>query len=149
EEHKGVGKKVTYNIPWWKNYPAGGEATLTDGIRGGWNYSDGLWQGYLSRGDNRMDVTIDLERVTDITFIGAEFMQLIGPGVWMPAKVEISVSDNGTDFTPLATIEHKQEATEGVSFKEYSWSGNTKARFVRYVAKSSEGVLFTDEIIIR
>lgn len=149
EEHKGVGKKVTYNIPWWKNYPAGGKATLTDGIRGGWNYSDGLWQGYLSRGDNRMDVTVDLEEVTDITFIGAEFMQLIGPGVWMPAKVEISVSDNGTDFTPLATIDHKQEATEGVSFKEYSWSGNTKARYVRYVAKSNEGVLFTDELIIR
>ena len=39
-EHLALGKKVTYNAPYWENYPAAGEATLTDGLRGGWNYND-------------------------------------------------------------------------------------------------------------
>ncbi len=101
------------------------------------------------RGGNRVDVTIDMEKVTPITYIGAEFMQLIGPGVWFPSFVEIQVSDNGTDFTTLATIEHEQKPTDGVSFKEYSWSGKASARYIRYIAKAKEGCQFTDEIIVR
>ncbi len=149
EEHLARNKKVTYNIPWWRNYPAGGVSTLVDGLRGGWNYNDGLWQGFLSRGDNRMDVTVDLEEVTPITYVGAEFMQLIGPGVWFPSLVEIQVSDNGTDFTTLAVINHEQTPSEGVSFKEYSWRGNASARYVRYIAKAEEGCQFADELIVR
>lgn len=148
-DHLARGKKVTYNVPWWTNYNAAREATLTDGLRGGWSYGDGRWQGFLYRGDERVDVTIDLEKVTDITYVGADFMQITGPGVWFPAKVEILISDNGTDFTELATIEHKQKDSTGLSFKEFSWSGNARARYVRYRATSTEGCQFTDEIIIR
>lgn len=148
-DHLARGKKVTYNVPWWSNYNAAREATLTDGLRGGWSYGDGRWQGFLHRGDERVDVTIDLEKVTDITYVGADFMQITGPGVWFPAKVEILISDNGTDFTELATIEHKQKDSTGLSFKEFSWSGNARARYVRYRATSTEGCQFTDEIIIR
>lgn len=149
EKHLAVGKQVTYNIPWWRNYPASGTATLTDGVRGGWNYSDRLWQGYLSKGDNRMDVTVDLEKETPLSYIGCEFMQLIGPGVWHPSQVEIMISDNGTDFKTLSVIDHEQKPSDGVSFRTYSWQGNAKARYVRYIARAKEGVLFTDELIIR
>lgn len=148
-DHLARGKKVTYNVPWWSNYNAARETTLTDGLRGGWSYGDGRWQGFLHRGDERVDVTIDLEKVTDITYVGADFMQITGPGVWFPAKVEILISDNGTDFTELAVIEHKQKDSTGLSFKEFSWSGNARARYVRYRATSTEGCQFTDEIIIR
>lgn len=149
EIHLAAGKKVTYNIPWWRNYPAAGTATLTDGVRGGWNYSDQLWQGFLSRGDNRMDVTVDLEAETPLTYIACEFMQLIGPGVWFPSQVEIQTSLDGNKFTTLAVIDHEQKSSEGVSFKTYSWSGNAIGRYVRYIARAKEGVLFTDELIIR
>lgn len=149
EQHIALGKPVKYNIPWWRNYPSSRESALTDGIRGGWNYSDGLWQGFLSRGDNRMDITVDMETETKISFISAEFMQLTGPGVWFPTTVEISVSNDGINFTSLTTINHTQQQSKGVSFKEYSWQGETRARYVRYVAKATNGVLFTDEVIIR
>ncbi|MDE5837484.1 MAG: discoidin domain-containing protein, partial [Paramuribaculum sp.] len=140
---------VKYNIPWWNRYPAGGTATLTDGKRGGWNYNDQLWQGFLSRGDNRMDVTVDLESIQPIKYVGVEFMQLIGPGVWFPSSVQFLISDNGVDFTPLTTIEHEQKPTDGVSFKEYAWKGIARARYVRVIAKAKEGCQFADEIIIR
>jgi hexosaminidase len=149
ENHLALGKTVTYNIPWWRNYPANGTATLTDGVRGGWNYSDQLWQGYLYKGDERMDVTVDLEKVTPIKYIGCEFMQLIGPGVWHPSQVEIQISRDGKSFKTIATVNHEQKATDGVSFKTYSWSGSEKARYIRYIARAKEGVLFTDELIVR
>lgn len=147
-DHLAKGKRVVYNIPWWDRYNANFEKTLTDGKRGGWSYGDGLWQGFLYRGDQRLDVTIDLEKETEIHYIGADFMQIIGPGVWLPAQVTISISDDGENFTEIATIDHQQKATSGLSFKTFSWQGDAKARYVRYVAKSFEGCLFTDEIIV-
>lgn len=147
--HLGRGKKVTYNVPWWSRYNANFDQTLTDGVRGSWTYGDGRWQGFLYRGDQRLDVTIDLEQITDISYIGADFMQITGPGVWLPATVIISVSDDGEHFRDLATIEHEQRDTSGLSFKMFAWEGKDKARYVRYVARSAEGCLFTDEIIIR
>ena len=148
-DHLGKDKKVTYNVPWWRNYNANFEKTLTDGKRGSWTYGDGLWQGFLYRGDERLDVTIDLEKETDITYIGADFMQITGPGVWLPATVVISVSDDGENFRELTTIEHQQKNTSGLSFKTFAWEGNDRARYVRYIARSMEGCLFTDEIIIK
>ena len=148
-DHLGKGKKVIYNVPWWGRYNANFEQTLTDGERGGWSYGDGKWQGFLYRGNQRLDVTIDLEKEEEIHYIGADFMQIIGPGVWLPSKVVISVSDDGENFRELATIDHEQKSTQGLSFKTYAWEGNTRARYVRYVATSTEGCQFTDEIIIK
>ena len=148
-EHLAKDKPVIYNVPWWGRYNASGEKTLTDGKRGGWTYGDGFWQGFLYRGDERLDVTVDLEEPTEVHYIGADFMQIIGPGVWLPAKVVISISDDGENFTELTTIDHTQKATSGLSFKTFAWEGEISTRFVRYVAKSQEGCLFTDEIIIK
>ena len=148
-EHLAKCKKVTYNVPWWKAYNAGMDTTLTDGLRGDWNYTDGRWQGFLAKGDRRVDVIIDLEKITDINYIGGEFMQIIGPGVWFPSNVEISVSDDGEQFKVLKQITHEQKPTDGLSFKTYSWEGKTKARFVRYKATANEGCQFLDEIIIK
>lgn len=76
-------------------------------------------------------------------------MQLIGPGVWHPSQVEIQISRDGKSFKTIATVNHEQKATDGVSFKTYSWSGSEKARYIRYIARAKEGVLFTDELIVR
>ena len=148
-EHLGKGKTVTYNRNYWRNYPAAGASTFTDGIRGGWNYNDGRWQGFVSGNDDRIDVTIDLEKEQPLSYIGADFMQICGPEVWFPTKVVISVSDNGTDFTPLATVEHEQVRDNKVSFKEYAWKGQASGRYVRFQAFSPQGVTFTDEIVIK
>lgn len=148
--HLGKDKKVTYNVPWWSKYNAAYGNTLTDGLKGGWSYGDGRWQGFMrDEDDQRLDVVIDLENDTEITYIGAEFMQIIGAWVWIPDIVQISVSDDGVNYTQLADINNKPAATSGLSFKTFAWEGKVNARYVRYVAKSSEGCIFTDEIVIR
>lgn len=110
-----VGKKVTFNIPYWPNYPANGEKTLTDGLRGGWNYNDKRWLGFAE--NHRMDVVIDLEKVTKIHSVSADFMQICGPYVFMPSEVVISSSVDGKDYTQLTAIKHQVQKDDSVSLK--------------------------------
>lgn len=149
-EHLALGKKVTYNAPYWENYPAAGEATLTDGLRGGWNYNDQLWQGFVTK--DRVDVVIDLEKETPIHSVAADFMQICGPEVFMPERVVISVSNDGKEFTQLAEIKHEVVRDDAVTFKNFGWEGEASARYIRYQALTSDkfgGVLFTDEIVVK
>lgn len=148
-EHIGLGKQVTYNLPWWKNYPADGATSLVDGKRGGWSYNDGRWQGFMTDSSDRLDVTVDLGQVSEVEYIGADFMQICAPDVWFPSTVTISVSVDGNDFSQLAMIENETEATDRITFKNFAWEGKTSARYVRYRADAERGVLFTDEIVIR
>ena len=147
--HLAEGKKVTFVAPYWKNYPANGEQTLTDGLRGGWNYNDRRWMGFV--GDKWMDVVIDLEQSTTLHSIYADFMQICGPGVFLPAKVIISASDNGTDYTVLQEIPHEVVNDDAVSFRRFGWEGEVKARYVRYQTVADArygGVHFVDEIVV-
>lgn len=149
--HLAVGKRVTYadGATYYPGYAAGGDGALTDGIRGGWSYTDRLWQGFIGR--KGIDVVIDLERETPLSFIGADFMQVCGPGVFMPAEVIISVSSDGEHFTELKRITHRVVKDDNISFLNFGWEGEATARYVRYRAAYGEfgGFLFTDEIVVK
>lgn len=146
--HKAVGAAVTYNIPINKSYPGAGETTLTDGVIGGWTYSDGRWQGFLSD----IDVTLDLGEVMPVHYVGGSFMQLTGPYVFMPKKVEIYVSEDGENFTRIAEVWNDvSQRTEELVFRNFDTICDVKARFVRYKAETSGvhgGWIFLDEIIV-
>ena len=146
-KHLAVGKKVYYNIPANGNYLSSGETALVDGICGGWTYGDRKWQGFHSD----IDVTVDLGEIKDIHYIGATFMQLKGPYVFMPAKVEIYASEDGEEFSPVGTISNDISTdNDALLFKPFSVICNTSARYVRYRAYRGEikEWLFTDEIVI-
>ena len=146
-EHKAKGKTVTYNKPIQDWYQANWQKTFTDGVIGGWTYSDNRWQGFLSD----IDVTIDLESVQQISYVGGTFMQLIGPGVFMPSKVDILVSENGSDFKLVETVWNDvPTSAEQLLFKEFHTICNIQGRYVRYHAYRStmRGFLFLDEIVV-
>ena len=150
-EHLAVGKKVSYakGTEYYSGYAAGGDDALVNGIRGGWTYGDKLWQGFLKG----VDVTIDLEKETSVTSVKADFMQICGPGVFMPAQVIVSVSNDGKEFTELKKIDHEVVKDDAVTFTAFGWEGEaTNARYVRYQAmhdKKFGGFLFVDEIVIK
>ena len=98
--HRAINKPIHYNSKLYPGYMAGGMNALLDGYRGGLTYLDGRWQGYL----NDLDCVIDMEEVTDIHKVSARFMQLIGPGVFQPATVELLTSEDGTNFTSQGII---------------------------------------------
>ena len=146
-DHKAKGCKVIYNRPIQDWYQAAGEATFTDGVIGGWTYSDNRWQGFLSD----IDVTVDLGHVQQISYVGGTFMQLIGPGVFMPRKVDILVSEDGENFTLVTTVWNDIPVTAAdLLFKDFSTICDCKARYVRYHAYRStmRGFLFLDEVVV-
>ena len=151
-DHLAVGKAVEYLYPsfyYAPKYAAAGDATLTDGLRGTWTYADERWQGFLGRGG--VDVIIDMGEVTHIESIAADFMQICGPGVFMPCLVEIWGSTDGENYTLLTEIEHEVILDELPSFKSFGWQGSTEARYIRYKAHRSRytGFLFVDEIVVK
>ena len=144
--HKAIGKTITYNKKYSSSYMAQKEATLINGYRGSLTYQDGQWQGFL----NDVDVTIDLGKEENLSKLRSTFMQVIGPGVYMPHYVEVSLSKDGSQFTTLEKVVNDVPATDPkLIFKtfEVSLKGQS-ARYVRVVAKLQRGFLFADEIII-
>ena len=148
--HLALGKKVIDNSPYSSHYPAQGNTALTDGIRGDWTYGDGSWQGFIS--DNRLDVTIDMEKETSIHSVTAAFMQVVGAEVFLPETVVISISDDGTHFTELRKQHFEVSKETPIRFTDISWQGEAKGRYVRYQAQAGSefgGWIFTDEIIVK
>ena len=146
-DHKAKGCKVLYDKPIQKWYPAAGETTFTDGVIGGWTYSDQRWQGFLSD----IDVTIDLGSVQTVSYVGGTFMQLKEPGVFMPQKVDIYVSADGESFELVAEVWNDVSVNiPDLLFRSFDAICDVRTRYVRYHAKRStmRGFLFLDEIVV-
>lgn len=146
--HKAIGKKVIYQSPYAKRYKAAGNNTLTDGITGSLTYSDDRWQGFLGKA---FDVTVDMGKTQGLNSLDIRFMQLTGPGVYMPGSVKIMLSNNNKDFKSAGEIPTKVSPKQSrLRFEGYHFDLNGQsARYIRVVAPNTHhGFLFTDEIII-
>ena len=150
DNHLAKGKKVEYVRPYSDSYPAGGESALTNGIHGGWVYTDQRWQGFLGKG---ADVIVDLEKSQPIQQLSIDFMQLRGPGVFLPQKVSFLISNDGKEYTLLKTITTTLPITdEQLTIQTYDWTGSCEAHYVRVQADinpEAGGFLFTDEFVVK
>ncbi len=144
--HKALGKKVVYNKSWNSSYPAQKEATLVNGYKGSLTYGDGQWQGFTSD----LDVTIDLGDQQQLSSVASTFMQITGPGVYMPDYVEVSISSDGKTFTPIGKKLNDIPTTDAtLIFKTFRVDmGKMMGRYIRFFAKNHTGFLFLDEIIV-
>lgn len=146
--HLASGCKVTYVMPYSSQYPAAGDATLTDGVLGGWTYGDRKWQGFLSDAD----AVVDLGELKQIHYAGASFMQQASAWVYLPEKVEILVSDDGQVYRSAGIVwRDMPDSVDGLYFKTYGLVLNETCRYVRFRAERSSKAgawLFTDELII-
>jgi len=141
-------------------YTGGGENAIVDGIRGTVNFASGEWQGIQGK---PYEAVVDLQRTTEISEVGASFLQVAVPWIWMPDRVEFEVSSDGVNFTRVADIKpffSRREMTPTI--KEYRQKiASTKARFVRlrafnfgkipawHAGAGGEPWIFIDEILIR
>lgn len=144
--HRGINKPIHYNSALFGGYMAGGLNALLDGYRGGMTYLDGRWQGYL----NDLDCVVDMEELTDIHKVSIRFMQLIGPGVYQPANVELLISEDGESYTSQGIIPTTVSPTDkDLAFQTYTFDGNWTARYLRIKAKeTNRGFIFADEIVV-
>ena len=144
-----TGKPVVYHTPYSPKYAAVGDGSLTDGLRGDWNYGDGRWQGWR---DTDIDLVVDLGECCSVKHIAADFMQGFYADIWMPRAVEISVSNDNKAYTMLATVENdvpfdfRQDC-----YRTFGWTGESQGRYIRLKAFHNGhpgGWIFTDEIIV-
>ena len=78
-------------------------------------------------------------------------MQLTGPGVFMPRKVDILVSEDGEDFRLVTTVWNDVSVNvPDLLFRSFDTVLDEEVRYVRYHAYRStmRGFLFLDEIVV-
>ena len=145
--HKAVGASVTYNQPYSKGYMAQREQTLVNGEKGSFTYGDGQWQGFEGRD---LDVTIALKELVNIQKVRVSFMQLTGPGVYMPEYMQISCSVDGKTFSTPVTIPNTvPDSISTLVIKPFEANIQQQARFIRVLAKNGKrGFLFADEVMV-
>jgi hexosaminidase len=128
--HHAIGKPVKYLRSYSYRYPAAGDMALTDGLRGSTNHRDGLWQGYLG---NDMEVVIDLGKEQQIMSVMATCLQNQRSWIFLPERVEFSLSSNGKDFHSVNDEFARVQPTEEQVFIQPFSHGFPKGTTARYI----------------
>ncbi|MBK7391924.1 MAG: GH92 family glycosyl hydrolase [Chloracidobacterium sp.] len=145
--------------PYSTQYTGGGDNAIVDGIRGTTNFASGEWQGVQGK---TYEAVVDLQRETEIKEVGASFLQVAGPWIWMPANIKFEISNNGTDWTQAADIKTDVPQTDMTpTIREFKQSVTpVKARYVRlraynfgkipswHLGAGGDPWIFIDEVII-
>ncbi|HEY0729958.1 MAG TPA: chitobiase/beta-hexosaminidase C-terminal domain-containing protein, partial [Pyrinomonadaceae bacterium] len=137
--------KITLTSSYSSQYPASGNSTLIDGIRGTMNWSGGAWQGYWEKD---LEAVVDLGKVQSVSKVGAGFLQDIGSWIRFPRRVEIELSVDGKSFTPVASIAHDQKDATIVNFTQAITPQNARYIRLRAVNSGKNTWIFADEILI-
>ncbi len=158
--HNATGRNVKYAEQYSDQYRALEELTLVNGIKGSLNFADGQWQGFDGKD---LDVTIDLDELTEMTSVSVSFLSSVGSWIFLPEYVLFQVSPDGEIFEDLARVDNDIDLKEqDREIKEFSYEGEARqARYVRVFAKSiiscppwhagagDKAWIFADEIIVR
>ncbi len=148
--------KSTYS----KQYSAGGDDGIIDGLRGDINWRKGGWQGFQGKD---FEATIDLMEVKNISTLSAGFLQDTRSWILMPSKVEFETSIDGNKFSSVGIVNNSIKDDDlNVLLKDYSLnlSKSIKTRFIKIKAKNygklpswhagagGDAYIFIDEIIV-
>jgi len=159
-KHIATGKKVNYTIPYSRHYKGTGDNNMTDGLLGSTeNFRDGYYQGFSG---TDMEVIIDLGQNTTFSNIETTFFQYYLSWIVLPTSVSYAISEDGKNFTELASLTHNIPLLQEGKFKHtFSFEEkNTKAKYLKVSAKTvgklpqehpaagSDSWIFVDEIII-
>ncbi len=160
-DHLAVGKKPEFPEPYHKSYSQPGDYGLTDGIKGGWNFTDGTWLGWWG---NNLEAEIDLGVTMPLSSLSLTCMQQVQSWIMLPRKVVFSISDDDVNWHEL------EEITHGVPDDDLSpvihpfstvLPAGTRARYIRVKAVNygklpawhngagGDAWIFADEIMVK
>ena len=154
------GKPVTLTNPPSDKYKAGGAATLTDGLFGSSEYTDGMWLGFEQ---TDLDAVVDLGEPAKIKSITLTYLVSQGAWIFAPTQIDYAVSDDGKTFRNVGSVKKDPRSwrdEKGVNKFSTDLTG-TRARYIRvaaknigvcpdgHAAKGGKAWLFVDEISIR
>ncbi len=152
------GRSIQLNSKYANQYASSGNEALIDGIRGSDNFRTGDWQGYEGR---NLDAIVDLGSVKNISHIAIGCLQDQNAWIFFPSEVTFYSSLDGKTFTEIENNKNTYpQNSQTVLLHEFYTDKNTKARYIKVVAKNSgpcpswhpgkgnPSWIFADEIII-
>ncbi len=96
-------RSIKIKNPPHPQYNANSDLALIDGIHGSKDFRTGSWHSYYGVD---LDVVIDLEKQTEISYLSANFLQDVNSWIFMPAYVEFFVSDDGEHFQSVGKLDN-------------------------------------------
>lgn len=135
-------------------YSTGGAFTLVDGIIGKLPWYGKDWLGFK----NDFEMVMDLGKTDSINTVTVDMLEETVSWVHYPEKVELYISQNGIDFTLVATATREEIKQMGRAINLSA--GYSPARFIKIIAKHPgkipEGMpgagepawIFVDEVLI-
>ncbi len=154
------GMNVKMKKPWHKQYPAGGEIALIDGIIGGANFRNGSWQGYYWED---VEGVLDLGKAQYISSVKTNFIQDNRSWIFMPRTVDYFGSLDGIHYRRLGSVKNnipKEELSIIIKTFEVKFP-KRKLRYIRFYAMNrnicpenhlgagGKGYVFMDEIEVK
>ena len=145
--------------PYSSQYTGGGDMGLIDGQHGGPNFRTGSWQGYQGVD---FEAVVDMGKSTAISKVAASFLQDQRSWIFMPEKVEFSISGDGINYKLFANVNNDVPGDlPDVLIKDFSKAGlKEKGRYIKvkavnrgicppwHVGAGDKAWLFVDEISV-
>ena len=153
--------KISLNCKYNRQYTAGGDDGIIDGVFGETNWRKGEWQGYQGQD---FDCVIDMGVPKIINTISSNYLQDTRAWIVFPTVIEYYSSVDGVNFTPLARLVNPVQANDyEVQLKkfDYKFEKPTKARYIKVIARNfgklpdwhlgagGDAFIFIDEIEIK
>lgn len=152
--------KIALHSTYNRQYTAGGDDGIIDGLRGDREWRRGGWQGYQGQD---FEAVVDLGREQDVHLLGAGFLQDTRSWILMPTQVVFAVSTDGKSFRDVATVDDPVAPDDyTVQVRDFARVIDpVKARYVRVRARNfgklpawhaghgGDAFIFIDEITIR
>jgi putative alpha-1,2-mannosidase len=153
--------KATVTSGYSTQYTGGGENAIVDGIRGTTNFASGEWQGIQGK---PYEAVVDLQRSIVVREVGASFLQIAGPWIWLPATLKFETSTDGVSYTTVATKETEHPLNDMKPRRQEYLIGLSSAVLARYLRITATNIgkipswhpgaggdpwIFIDEVIIR
>ena len=122
---------------------------------GGDKWGNGKWLGILSRD---FDATIEFDEPTEITKVRMSCIEETGAGIYLPAGLEVAVSNDGKQFKTLKTWKNTRTKdipkTPNIDTKTFTLDFEpTTCKCLRikapYQKVKNQGVfIFVDEVVV-
>lgn len=151
--------KINIVNPYNPQYTGGGDMALVDMQTGTENFRTGHWQGYHGVD---LDVIIDLGTDKFIKDIYTRFLDDQGAWIFLPQKVQFSLSHSPGDYQVVYELEIPEERSSHTNIVTIGKSDiNEKGRYIRIYAKNTgvcpswhpgagdKAWIFIDEVIIK
>ncbi len=127
--HAAIGRPLKLDQKYSTSYTAGGDGALLDGVTGSTSYRDGCWQGYEGVD---LQVEIDLGVSDRVAGLRLGFLQDQLAWIFLPRRILVAGSADGTTYTSLATVVAVSSA-DAVDPLRYEETVELKDRHLRFL----------------